>query len=215
MNLIILGPQGSGKGTQAIFLAERFGLVHIDIGLALRQVAEENSPLGKELHRIIYEEKGLVPDEDIMGVLEEKLRDIPSEQGVIIDGAPRRRKQIELVKTVFHNSGREIDRAVFINVSEEESIKRISRRYNCNKCKKGFFLGEDLVDLQKGCPVCGGEVVRRKDDTEEGLKKRLAIFYKETYPVIENFREEGILIEINGMQNKQKVFAEILEKLKI
>jgi adenylate kinase len=215
MNLIILGPQGSGKGTQAKFLADHFNLVHIDMGLALRQAAEENTPLGSELHRIIYEEKGLVSDEEIIKVLEEMLKSIPQEKGVIIDGAPRRIGQIELVENAFKNSGRNIDKVILLNISEEESIQRISHRFNCEKCNKGFFLGEDLKDPEKGCPVCGGKVVRRKDDTEEGVRKRLSIFHEETYPVVEYYRAKGGLIEINGMNNKNEVSNEILEKLKI
>jgi adenylate kinase len=214
MNLIILGPQGSGKGTQASFLAEHFNLAHIEIGLALRQVADGDTPLGKELHRIMYEEKKLVSDEEAMKVLEEKMKNLPLEQGLVLDGAPRRMGQIELVENVFKKNGREIDNVVLLDVSEEESISRISRRYNCLHCKKGFFLGEDLENPEKGCPVCGGKVVKRKDDTEEGVRKRLSIFHEETYPVVEYYRNKGVLIEVDGMKSKKEVFAEILDKIK-
>lgn len=215
MNLIILGPQGSGKGTQAKFLSEHFNLSQIDIGLALRQVAEKDTPLGKELHRVMYEEKKLVSDEEMMGVLEEKIKEVPMEKGLIVDGAPRRRGQIELVESVFRNHGRKVDKVIFLNVSGEESINRISRRYHCSRCHKGFFMGEDLHEIQEGCPICKGKIVQRKDDTEEGVIKRLAIFHEETYPVIEYYRKNGILVEINGMKDKKEVFAEILEKIKI
>lgn len=214
MNLIILGPQGSGKGTQAKFLADQFDLTQIETGLALRQAAEEDTPLGRELHRIMYEDGGLVSDEETMKVLGEKLKRIPKERGVILDGAPRRLEQIKLVEDVMEKSGRAIDGVIFLNVSEEESIHRISRRYHCSKCHKNFFLGEDLDDPEKGCPVCGGTVKKRKDDTEEGVRKRLSVFHNETCPVVEYYREKGVLIEINGMKGKKEVFGQILDKIK-
>jgi adenylate kinase len=213
MNLIILGPQGSGKGTQAKFLSDHFNLTHIDIGLALREVAEEDTPLGRELHRVMYEEKNLVSDEEMMGALEEKIKNLPLEKGIIIDGSPRRKGQIELVESVFRNYGRKIDKVIFLNVSEKESIERISKRYNCSNCKKGFFLGEDMNDPEKGCPICGGKIEKRKDDTEEGVKKRLKIFHEETYPVVEHYRQKGIILEVDGMKSREDVFKEILDKI--
>jgi adenylate kinase len=213
MNILILGPQGSGKGTQAKLLADYFNLVHIDIGLSLRQVAEEDTELGKELYRIMYEEKALVSDAEIMKVLEEKLKNIPSNQGMVLDGAPRRLGQIELVENVLKKFEREIDNVILLGVSEEESIYRITRRFNCLGCHETFFLGEDINDPEKGCPICGGKVVQRKDDTEEGIKKRLSIFNEETYPVVGYFKDKGVLKEINGMKSKKEVFNDIISKI--
>ncbi len=213
MNIIIIGPQGSGKGTQALFLAERFNATHIDVGRMLRKMSKEDSDLGRELHEIIHIKKELVSDDIILKALIEEFRKVPSERGIILDGAPRRVEQIEEVEQAFASSGRKLDKVIFLNVSEDESIERVSRRYSCSNCHKHFTLGENLISPSDLCPDCGCPVEQRKDDTEVGIRKRLSIFKEQTMPVVEHYRKNEKLAEVDGMKNKKEVFQEILSKI--
>jgi adenylate kinase len=214
MNIIILGPQGSGKGTQALFLSKQLNAIHIDLGKTLRKLAKEESPLGRELHEIVHIKKELVSDDVIEKVLAEEFKRIPLEKGIILDGAPRRIDQVEDVEQAFAISGRKIDKIIFLNVPEEESIDRVSKRYSCPKCHKHFALGENLENPSDLCPDCNSVVEQRRDDTKEGILKRLSIFKDQTIPVVEYFRKKNVLIEVDGTKSKTEVLDEILEKLK-
>lgn len=213
MNIIILGPQGSGKGTQAEKLAEKFGLEHIDMGKFLREVAKQDTPLGREIYQIQNVTKTLVPSRVLKEVLHLKINSLPREQGVIFEGVPRTVDQQKYLEEALQESGRKIDAVIFINISQEESIRRISKRWTC---KKGhpLILGIDVKGRKDKCPIDGSEIFQRIDDTPEGVKKRLQVYQEETMPVIENFGGRGLLIEADGMPEPEKVFENILEKLK-
>lgn len=213
MNIIILGSQGSGKGTQAKKLAEKFDLVHIDMGKTLRQVAKMDTPLGKEIYDIQNVTKTLVPQRILKEVLHIKLGSIPREQGIVFDGVPRNLEQLKYINMALLEFGRHLEKVFFIKISEGEAVKRISKRVVCEKCKKVFILGKDIQSQEEKCPKCQGKIIQRADDTEEGIKKRLEVFRKETLPVVEEYRREEVLEEINGEQSMEEVFEEILKKL--
>lgn len=214
MNVIILGPQGSGKGTQAEKIAESFGLEHIDMGKFLREVAQLPTELGKEINEIINVKKELVSDRILKKVLQVKLQDLPREKGIVFDGVPRSQNQLEYFEEALRQSGRKIEAVFFLDLSFEESLQRISKRRICEKCKKIFILGKDIKNENEPCPVCGGKIIQRVDDSLEGVKKRLNIFQKETMPILDYYKKNGVLIEINGNQSVEKVFADIEKKLK-
>lgn len=214
MNLIILGPQGSGKGTQALFLAEHFGVTHIEVGRMLRKMAKEDTEMGRELYEIVHIKKELVSDEIVLKALIEEFKKVPLERGIVLDGAPRRIEQIEEVEEAFASSGRKIDKIIFLNISDDESIERVSKRYSCPKCHKHFTLGENLLSSEDLCLDCGSSVEQRKDDTEEGIKKRLSIFKEQTLPVVEYYRDKGVLAEVDGTKDKKEVFNDIIDKVK-
>lgn len=186
MNIIILGPQGSGKGTQAELLAKKYNLDHFDTGRALRQIALLNTPLGKEVHEIVMVKKELVPSRLLREVLHIRLNDLPREQGIVFDGVPRNIEQAGYFEEALLEFGRKIDRVIFINISQKESLERISKRFSCEK---------------------------RADDTIEGVKKRLDIFTKETMPVIEYFEKKNLVSRINGARSVEKVFEDILNTI--
>jgi adenylate kinase len=213
MNLIIFGPQGSGKRVQAKKIAEKYNLEHIETGQIFREIAEENTPLGNKIHELINEKKEMVPDGDTIEVLKNYLDKISPEKGIIIDSAPRTVGQIELVEEALKERGRSLDKAIYIKLPQEESIKRISKRYVCPTCQMNFVLGKDIKSSEDPCPMCGGKLMQRKDDTPEGVVKRLKVFYETTTSVIEHYRKEGILIEIDGKQEIEKVFENIASKL--
>ena len=214
MNLIILGPQGSGKGTQAKMLSEKFGLEHIDMGKYLREVAKLNTPLGKEIYQIQNVTKALVPSRILKEVLHIKLGDLPREKGIAFDGVPRAIDQAKYLEEAMLEFGRIIDRVIYIKLSAEESIRRISKRRVCEKCKAVYILGKDMKSKEEKCRKCGGKIIQRMDDTPEGIRKRLKVFEDETLPVISYFQEKGMVTEINGGQTVEEVFEEILGKLK-
>lgn len=209
MNIIILGQQGSGKGTQAEMLAQKYNLEHLDIGGTLRELSKMDTPLGKEIFDILNVAKSLIPDEILFKVLRLKLSSLPREQGVIFDGAPRNLEQAKYLEILFKEFGKKIDKVIFINISEAESLRRISSRWMCDKCRAILIMGHDIKKPADKCPKCGGCIKQRKDDTPEGVKKRLAVFKKETLPVVEYFQKKGLLIEVDGENPIEKVFSDI------
>ena len=220
MNIVILGPQGSGKGTQAEKLAQKFDAEHIDMGKFLREVAKLDTPLGKQIHEIINIKKELVSDRILREVIHLKIMGLPRERGVVFDGVPRNIQQLNYFEEVIKESGRKIDKAILIKLSEEESLKRISKRRICEKCKKVFILGKDIQNAclpvgmeDEKCNICEGKIIQRIDDTKEGVMKRLKIFEQETMPMSEYYKKQGKFIEIDGDKEIEKVFEDILEKL--
>jgi adenylate kinase len=210
MNIVILGPQGSGKGTQAKLVAQKFNLDHFDTGRALRQVAMLDTDLGKEVHEIIMVKKELVPSRLLREVLHIRLNDLSREQGIIFDGVPRNVEQAGYFEEALHEFGRKIDRVIFVNISKEESLKRIGKRYSCEDCKEAIILKDSDEEI---CPKCGGKLVQRADDTKEGIEKRLNIFKEETMPVIGYFEKKNLVSRIDGAKSVEDVFEDILKAL--
>ncbi len=213
MNIVILGPQGSGKGTQSEMVAQKYNLWHVDMGKTLRAVAKNDTPLGREIYNIQNVTKTLVPSRILKEVLHFHLNSLSREQGVVLDGVPRTMDQAEYIEEALQEFGRKLDKVFSIKISEKESIKRISRRWICEKCHKVLIMGVDIQEEKNTCPVCGGGIMQRTDDTSEGIKKRLEIFARETQPVLNLYKEKGILVEINGEQTVPEVFADISKEI--
>ena len=212
MNLLIFGPQGSGKGTQAELLAAKYNLAHIETGQIFREIGRENSELGKKIKEL-NERKEMIPDEITVEVLKEKLENVPVEMGIILDSAPRTSGQIAPVEQMLAELARPLDRAIYITLPYEESVSRITKRYACRVCYRHFVLGKDIENTEDACPTCGGPVMQRSDDTPDGVAKRLRTFYEVTIPVIEQYRQRDMLIEVDGNQNKEKVFEDIIKQI--
>lgn len=214
MNLIIIGPQGCGKGTQALKLAEKFNLEHLEMGHLLRSVAGEDSELGSLINELINIRKELAPDDVVMSALGSELGKMSLEKGIIIDGVPRTIKQIGLTEKVMAECGRSvIDKVISIKLPREVSMERITRRFACKECRKRLVLGNDIQDASEKCPDCGGEIYQRSDDSPEGVSKRLDIYYNETVPVIEYYRNKGVLVEVDGDKGIEEVFEDIVRAL--
>lgn len=217
MNIIIFGPQGSGKGTQADLLAEKYNLDHIETGQIFREIGRQNSKLGKKI-KDLNDRKEMIPDETTVEVLKDFLEKVPAQMGVILDSAPRTIGQIEPVEKMLESLARPIDKAVYITLAYDESVARITKRYACTVCYRHFVIGKHIQGHEDPCPTCGGPVMQRADDTPDGVAKRLKTFYEVTMPVIDKYRERGLLIEVDGNQSVEKVFEDIiagLEKAKI
>jgi adenylate kinase len=214
MNIIVLGPQGSGKGTQAEMLAKKFSLEHIDMGKSLREVAKQDTPLGKEIYHIQNVTNTLVPTRILREVLHLKINSLPREQGILFEGVPRTRDQQKYFEEEIQNSGRKIDAVIFINIPEEETVKRISKRWVCKKHQHILIMGKDVQGEEGKCPIDGSDIFQRTDDTPAGIKKRLQVYRKETMPVVEDYRKRNLLFEIDGRPGIDEVSKSILEKLK-
>jgi len=208
LNIILLGPQGSGKGTQAKFLVDKLKLEHIEIGDALREIKKKNTALGKEVAQIIDKGK-MVPFQLIVKIVDERVAIIPTNKGIVFDGTPRRPAEIKPLEKILKENGRHITHVFFVQISEKESISRLSKRYICSQCGKIFIFKKNATNKLEKCSKCGGNIIRRKDDTPAGIKQRLALYQERTFPVVEYYRQKQKLIEINGEQSIEKVFNDI------
>lgn len=194
-------------------MAKKFDLEHIDMGKFLREVAKMDTPLGREVYDIQNVTKTLVPARILEEIFTIKLNDIPQEKGVVFDGFPRNMDQAEYFEKAMKEFGRKVDVVVFIKLSKDESLKRISKRWVCKKCKSVWIMGKDVKNAEDKCPSCGENIMQRIDDIEEGVKMRLEVFENETIPVIKHFYSEKKVVEIDGVQTIEKVSDDILEKL--
>jgi len=210
-NYVLLGPPGSGKSTQANRLKETLGLAHIDVGSELRTLAESDTDLGRRIHEVINIKKELVSDGLIGKVAEHVLSQISEEKGVLIDGAPRRVSQIDEVEEALKLYQREIRYVIFLDLSLEEAVRRISNRFLCLQCKAPIIKVDETPEI---CSLCGGRVGQRQDDTEEGVTKRYEVFMAETRPVIDFFEKKGKLIRIDASLAPESISEALIEKLK-
>jgi adenylate kinase len=210
MNLVIMGPPGAGKGTQAKAISENFGIPHISTGDILRNEIKKGSGLGKKAVRFVESGK-LVPDEIIVEMTKKILGNDGTKDGFILDGFPRNLKQAEMFSQVLEQLGIELDKVINIVVDKDEVVKRLSRRRTCNVCKSIFSV--DGNGYEDRCPRCGGRLVKRKDDDEEVIKNRLEVYEEETGPLADFYASKGLLVNIDGSGNKKETTERILESL--
>ncbi|MBR4683099.1 MAG: adenylate kinase [Elusimicrobiaceae bacterium] len=209
MNIILMGCPGAGKGTQAVKLQQMFHLHHISTGDVLRAEIASGSPLGKQIAAII--DKGnLVPDEMIISMLENSVKS--TDKGIIFDGFPRTVAQAQALDEMMHRLHHRITHVVMIELPQEEAVRRITSRRQCKKC--GEILHIDVKNPLTKCPVCGGELYARPDDTPARAKHRFDVYRQETLPVKNYYQSSGKYVEINGYQEPQKVFEDIEKSLK-
>lgn len=212
MNLVISGPQGSGKGTQAKLIAQQFGLVHLETGKLLRDMAGENSPLGKEVASII-ESGRLVPDETIFKLLDHKIDRQTLDRGFIIDGTPRTVDQAVWLDQKLAKNHACIDRMLFLDISDKEAVKRLSARLSCPSCGRIYNLITVPPRRPGLCDDDGSPLARRADETPAAIKKRLEQFYQVTLPVLEYYRARKKLVEIDGQRPIETIFSDIVNRL--
>ena len=208
MNIILMGCPGAGKGTQAVKLQQMFHLHHISTGDVLRTEIASGSSLGKQIAAII--DKGnLVPDEMMISMLENQIK--RTDKGIIFDGFPRTVAQAQALDEMMHRLHRRITHVVMIELPQEEAVRRITSRRQCKQC--GEILHVDAKNPLTKCPVCGGELYSRPDDTLQRAKHRFDVYRQETLPVKNYYHSRGKYVEINGNQTPQKVFEDIEKSL--
>ncbi len=197
MYIILLGAPGAGKGTQAVMLADKLQLVQVASGDLFRQALAQETELGKQAR--VYMEKGqLVPDEITIQMVLERLGAPDCTNGAILDGFPRNLQQAEALDEAMAKQSKAIDRVVYINVSEEELLKRLSGRWICRSCQAPYHEVDSPPKVKGKCDRCGGELYQRADDNTETIKNRLKVYFAETSPLIDYFKKAGKLLEING-----------------
>ncbi len=211
--LILVGPPGSGKSTQAGLLVAQQNAIHVDVGFALRKEAETGSPLGVEISDVMNNRMGLVPDRIVERVLSKALSSVDTRDLVVLDGAPRRAAQVRIIEAVLRAFNRKVDWVVSIVLPERESIERISRRWHCASCKRSLVAGADFSPENPACPNCGSHLSRRLDDTEEGIRKRYQVFLENTAPVVDHYRQRGVLLEVDGLKDSGQIFRDICKGL--
>lgn len=210
INILLIGPSGGGKGTQAKMIAEAFGLKHLQSGEILRRWAGEKNEFGRKVSEAM--QRGFVPSEWIFRMIEEEFKKVDPNQGLVLESFSRILPEAKMLCDVLEKNGRKLDYVFFIKVSDEEAIKRLERRGICGNCKEIATI--DKTKNMK-CGKCGGKVKIRKDDNPESIKKRLDDFKLKTTKVINYIKENGKLIEIDGEQSKEKVFFDITSYLNI
>ena len=211
-NIIFVGAPGSGKGTQASLVAQKLNMVHISSGDLFRQALEKGTELGKQAKT--YMEKGaLVPDEITTQMVMERLSTPDSENGVILDGFPRNLPQAEALDGATGAMGKSIDKVIFIKVSEEELIKRLSGRWLCRQCQAVYNEVNSPPKTEGKCDKCGGELYQRPDDKPETVKKRLDVYFAETAPVVDYYRRQDILSTVEGEDSVEEVTQRIVSAL--
>ncbi|MCM8765883.1 MAG: adenylate kinase [Candidatus Omnitrophica bacterium] len=209
MRLILLGPPGAGKGTQAEILKEKLGIPHISTGDMLRQVLKEDSPLSKKVKRFV--ERGeLVPDEIILEIMKQRLSSADTEKGFILDGFPRTIKQAQGLEQLLKKMNKQIDLVLYFATSVEKIIERLSGRLVCSRCGMNYHL-KNMPPKEEGvCDKCGGELSQREDDQEETVRKRIDVYLKQTAELIEFYKSKGILRTLDANRDAQEVYKELI-----
>jgi adenylate kinase len=211
--IIFLGAPGSGKGTQAAYVAQELNLVHIASGDLFRQAVEQGTELGMQVKS--YMEKGvLVPDQVTIQVVLERISAPDCEPGVVFDGFPRNLKQAEALDKALVQKAKAIDKVLYIRVPEEELIKRLSGRWVCRNCQTPYHAIDSPPKVWGRCDKCGGELYQRPDDTVEVVKKRLEVYFAQTAPLIGYYNRSGKLLEMDGKGSVAEVGERIIAALK-
>jgi adenylate kinase len=204
LNLVLLGPPGSGKGTQGERLQGDFRLPYYATGDILREAVRDETEIGKEAKE--YMDRGdLVPDEVIIGVISERINSEEAQDGFILDGFPRTEPQAEALDDAMDDLGREISAAVLIDVSDEEVIRRLSGRRTCAKNGHVFHVDFDPPKNEGVCDVCGARLVIRDDDKPEVVKHRLGTYHEKTKPLVGYYEGEGVLRRVDGSLKPDEV----------
>lgn len=210
MHIVLLGAPGSGKGTQAGVVSQRFGVAHIASGDLFREAVNRGDELGQQAK--CYMEKGLlVPDEITIGMILERIAALDCGQGFILDGFPRTLGQAKALDRVLGEGG--IDKVVYIKVSTEELVRRLSGRSICRDCQAPYHEITSPPKVLGRCDQCGGELYQRPDDSPETVRKRLEVYFVETAPLIVYYKEAGKLVEINGERGIEGVGEELIAAL--
>jgi adenylate kinase len=197
VRLIFLGPPGAGKGTQARALAQEWGVPQIATGEMLRAAVAAGTPLGREAQRIM-ETGALVPDDVIVGLIAERLREPDAARGFILDGFPRTIGQAEALNRLLKDLGQSLDAVVYFDVAEAELLRRLTGRRLCRQCQTAFHLVSAPPARPGVCDRCGGELYQRDDDSETTARHRLDVYGRQTAPLLDYYRGRGLLTPIQG-----------------
>ena len=208
MKLVMLGAPGAGKGTQAKKIADAYGIPHISTGDIFRANIKAGTPLGKKAKEYM-DKGGLVPDEVTIGMLLDRIHEADCEKGYVLDGFPRTIPQAESLTKALAAEGSKIDAAVDIEVPDENIVSRMGGRRACLSCGSTYHIVYAAPKQEGICDRCGSPLVLRDDDKPETVQKRLEVYHAQTQPLIDYYGAAGVLKEVDGTQEMEKVFADI------
>jgi adenylate kinase len=212
LKLVFLGPPGVGKGTQAQMLSDRYGLKKVSTGDILREAVANRTPLGMEAKSFMDQGK-LVPDEVVIGLVREWLMGPGGKRGYVLDGFPRTLVQAKALSRLLKETGDSLDRVISLDVPEAEIIKRLTGRRSCPGCQRVYHLDFNPPRRAGQCDECAAELVQRKDDQEETVKRRLKVYKEETAPLIQYYRDQDLLHSVDGTGPIKTVFERLLAVL--
>lgn len=208
MRLVLLGAPGAGKGTQGELLAREYHIPHIATGDLLRAAMAAGTPLGEEARR--YVSRGeLVPDEVVVAVIRERLAAPDAERGFILDGFPRTETQAKSLDALLEESGRPLERVVFLDVEPEVLMRRLSARRVCPNCGASYHLESRPAKTPGYCDACGSRLIQREDDREEVVARRLKVYEAQTEPLLEFYARRGLLVRVAGTGTPAEILARV------
>lgn len=208
MNLILLGAPGSGKGTQAKFLVKKHSIPQISTGDILREEVKSGTVLGRKAKE--YMDKGLlVPDEVVVGMVEERLKKDDCKRGFILDGFPRTVDQADALEKTVQRMNKVLSRVILVNVDEEELVRRLTGRRVCEKCGAGYHVIFDPPKKEGICDKCQGRLYQRDDDKEATIRNRLKVYTNQTAPLIEYYEKKRLLSMVDGMGSIEEILGRI------
>jgi len=214
VNIILLGPPGAGKGTQAQRLVESRGMVQLSTGDMLRETRKADTPLGRQVAEVM-DTGGLVSDEIVSAMIDQKLAGLTLETGVIFDGYPRTEAQAHSLDGILAGRGRKLDRVIELAVDEDALVERITGRYTCATCGKGYHDKFEQPKVAGVCDKCGGsEFKRRPDDNEATVRTRMGEYRAKTAPILPIYEARGIVVRVDGMAPMDEVTAAIESALR-
>jgi adenylate kinase len=209
-NIILVGPPGAGKGTQAILLRDKMDLNYISTGDLFRFNLNNSTTLGKKAQQ--YMSTGeLVPDSITINMLAEELNSLGIDKGFILDGFPRTLPQAESLDAFMENLSIELDTVLFFDVPNDELVLRLSSRYTCRECQAPNMLNSSKTSEVPTCSQCNGELYQREDDTPSAIERRLEVYDQETKPIINFYETKGILHTIDSLGKVEEVFSKVME----
>ncbi|MEV5510408.1 adenylate kinase [Streptomyces orinoci] len=213
MRIVLVGPPGAGKGTQAAYLAKNLSIPHISTGDLFRANISQGTPLGVQAQEYMRAGR-LVPDEVTIGMAKDRMHQPDAEQGFLLDGFPRNLAQAEALDAILKQDGLRLDAVLDLEVPEDEVVKRIAGRRICrNDSSHVFHVTYNQPQAEGVCDACGGELYQRDDDREDTVRKRLEVYHSETEPIIDYYKAQGLVVTISALGKVAEVTQRAMEAL--
>ena len=212
MNIMLFGAPGAGKGTQAKFIIDKYGIPQISTGDMLRAAISEGTEMGMEAKKFMDEGK-LVPDSTIIGIIKDRLSQEDCKKGFILDGFPRTLAQAEALEELLKELNMNLDKVISLNVPDELIVGRVVGRRVCPNCGASFHIENNPPKVEGKCDYCGSDLIIRKDDNKDTVEKRLSAYHEQTAPLFNFYSERGVMVELDGTKEINEIAKEIFNIL--